>query len=62
MTVHTSVFLKNGDHSRDLLYVHTTSLSSSGSGTQQGMAWSWATLTQQIAAVRTGDKVIKNAL
>ena len=36
MTIHTPAFLQVGDHSRNLLYAHTTSLSTSGSGTQQG--------------------------
>ena len=44
MPVHSSAFLQVGDHSRDLSDDHTTSLSTSVSGTQQGMVWSWVTL------------------
>ena len=32
--------LQVGDHSRNLLYAYTTSFSTSGSSTQQGVAWS----------------------
>ena len=45
MTVHTLAILWAGHHSRNLLYAHPTSLSTSGSGTQQGIAWSQITLT-----------------
>ena len=42
MTVHTQAFLPVGGHSRNRLYVHT----SSGSGTQQCMASSWVTVVK----------------
>ena len=53
MTVHTPAFLGVGDYSRNLFYVHATSLSTRSSGTQQGMARSWVTLSKALVRMVT---------